>query len=215
MGRPWPSAAKPASCRFTHCAMPAFGHRGLTGRPRSKAKARRPDRRPDFYGYPWIPCRSEHAPGGVPTMVVNDDAGHQVAPGALGFFASMLAPTGGMRMASNQAGRSAASLLIAIWLLIFLPPREAEWRFCAVGKPAGRRFSRAGPRMAHRGDPRSRTGARVPRASARGRTPGARALGYLGPGGVPFFQVTRCKSETVSGRYRRNGYVHLKEKSRL
>ena len=56
-------------------------------------------------------------------------------------------------MASNQAGRSAASLLIAIWLLIFLPPREAEWRFCAVGKPAGRRFSRAGPRMAHRGGP--------------------------------------------------------------
>jgi hypothetical protein len=105
-------------------------------------------------------------------------------------------------MASNQAGRSAASLLIAIWLLIFLPPREAEWRFCAVGKPAGRRFSRAGPRMAHRGDPRSRTGARVPRASARGRTPGARALGYLG-----LFQVTRCKSETLGDRYRRNGYV--------
>jgi len=22
------------------------------------------------------PCRSEQAPGGVPTMVVNDDAGH-------------------------------------------------------------------------------------------------------------------------------------------
>jgi hypothetical protein len=51
-------------------------------------------------------------------------------------IASMLAPTGGMRMASDQASRSAASLLIVIWLLIFLPPREAEWRFCAVGKPA-------------------------------------------------------------------------------
>ncbi|KAA0944841.1 hypothetical protein FQ186_24070 [Pseudomonas sp. ANT_H14] len=25
MGHPWPSAAKPASCRFTHCATPAFG----------------------------------------------------------------------------------------------------------------------------------------------------------------------------------------------
>jgi hypothetical protein len=34
MGHPWPSTAKPASCRFTHCAMPAFGHRGLTGRPK-------------------------------------------------------------------------------------------------------------------------------------------------------------------------------------
>ncbi|OXR28047.1 hypothetical protein F6476_08445 [Pseudomonas umsongensis] len=62
-------------------------------------------------------------------MVVNDDAGHLSARGALRFIASM-------RMASDQAGRSAASLLIVIWLLIFLPPREAEWRFCAVGKPA-------------------------------------------------------------------------------
>jgi hypothetical protein len=69
-------------------------------------------------------------------MVVNDDAGHLVARGVPRFIASMLAPTGGMRMASDQAGRSAASLLIVIWLLMFLPPREAEWRFCAVGKPA-------------------------------------------------------------------------------
>jgi len=29
------------------------------------------------------------------------------------------------------------------------------------------------------------------------------------------FQVTRCKSETISGRYRRNGYVHLKDNHRL
>ncbi|EJK99052.1 Hypothetical protein PflQ2_5523 [Pseudomonas fluorescens Q2-87] len=33
-------------CRGAHCAMPAFGQRGLTGRPRSKASARRPDSRP-------------------------------------------------------------------------------------------------------------------------------------------------------------------------
>src|SRR3989344_8293482 len=32
-----------------------------------------------------------------------------------------------------------------------------------------------------------------------------------GPGGVPFFQVTRCKSETISGRYRRNGYVRSQQ----
>src|SRR6218665_1282723 len=50
--------------------------------------------------------------------------------------------------------------------------------------------------------PRSRTGARACRAPARHRTPGARALGYLG-----LFQVTRCKSETIGGRYGRNGYV--------
>ncbi len=36
--------------------------------------------------------------------------------------------------AIDQAGQQAASLLL--WLLIFLPHREAEWRFCAVGNPA-------------------------------------------------------------------------------
>jgi hypothetical protein len=56
--------------------------------------------------------------------------------------------------------------------------------------------------------PRSRTGARACRALARHRTTGARALGYLGPGGVPFFQVTRRKGGTVSRRDRKNGYVH-------
>ncbi len=35
---------------------------------------------------------------------------------------------------------------------------------------------------------------------------GARALGYLG-----LFQVTRRKGETISRRYRRNGYVHLQK----
>ncbi|PMZ85124.1 hypothetical protein C1X61_29055 [Pseudomonas sp. FW215-T2] len=40
-------------------------------------------------------CRSELAPGGVPTMDVNDDAGCLNARGVLAFFASKLAPTGG------------------------------------------------------------------------------------------------------------------------
>ena len=72
----------------------------------------------------------------LPVRLRRHASGHLIPRGALRFFASMLAPTEGTRMASNQAGRSAASLLIVIWLLIFLPPREAEWRFCAVGKPA-------------------------------------------------------------------------------
>ncbi|KJR42668.1 hypothetical protein MCHI_001436 [Candidatus Magnetoovum chiemensis] len=50
MGHPWPSAAKPASCRFTRSAIPAFGL-GLIGavraRSRSKARARRPESRPE------------------------------------------------------------------------------------------------------------------------------------------------------------------------
>jgi hypothetical protein len=39
------------------------------------------------------PCRSEPAPGGVPTMVVNDDAGCLNARVARTFIASRLAPT--------------------------------------------------------------------------------------------------------------------------
>ena len=44
MGHPWPSAANLASCQVTHAPKPAFGQRGLTGRlrSRSKAKAQRP-----------------------------------------------------------------------------------------------------------------------------------------------------------------------------
>ncbi len=38
-------------------------------------------------------CRSELAPGGVPTMDVNDDEGCRDERGALEFFASKLAPT--------------------------------------------------------------------------------------------------------------------------
>ena len=41
-GHPWPNAANPASCRVAHGSRPAFGQRGLTGRPRSRSKARRP-----------------------------------------------------------------------------------------------------------------------------------------------------------------------------
>jgi hypothetical protein len=42
-------------------------------------------------------CRSELAPGGVPTMVVNDNARNLTPRGALRFFASKLAPTGDLR----------------------------------------------------------------------------------------------------------------------
>jgi hypothetical protein len=39
MGHPWPRTANPASCRVTHAPKPAFGQRGLMGRPRSRSKA--------------------------------------------------------------------------------------------------------------------------------------------------------------------------------
>jgi hypothetical protein len=64
----------------------------------------------------------------------------------------------------NQVGYKAASLWL--WLLIFLP-REASFRFCAVGKPA---WMAAGP------------------------------VGAV-------FRSSKCKSGTLSGRYRSNGYA--------
>ncbi|MCY1466388.1 hypothetical protein D9M71_846840 [compost metagenome] len=45
--------------------------------------------------------RSEHAPGGVPMMVVNDKAGGLIPRGALRFIASVLAPTGGLAIATK------------------------------------------------------------------------------------------------------------------
>ena len=56
--------------------------------------------------------------------------------------------------------------------------------------------------------PRSRAGARAWRGLASHRTSGAEPFGYFGPGRVGP-KVTRCKSETISRRYRSNGYVHL------
>ena len=60
MGHPWPSAANPASCRVTPAPKPAFGQRGLTGRlrSRSKARARRPSSRPE-----WLD--QKHSRGGL------------------------------------------------------------------------------------------------------------------------------------------------------
>ena len=40
---------------------------------------------------------------------------------------------------------------------------------------------------------------------------GAKPFAYFSA----FGKVSRCKSETISSRYRRNGYVHLKEIGRL
>ena len=79
------------------------------------------------------------------------------------------------------------------------------------GNPAGRRVSRAGPWMAHRGGPPNQC--RMTGTPSLGEVPsgGARALlvtfGWAGtPGSFP--KVTRCKSGTNSRHDRSNGYVH-------
>src|SRR3989344_5280325 len=66
---------------------------GDSGSPVKVGSALRPPRFAVARRRPVNSFRSEHAPGGVPTMEVNDDAGSLTPRGALRFFASMLAPT--------------------------------------------------------------------------------------------------------------------------
>ena len=67
-------------------------------------------------------------------MDVNDNAPCLDEHVVWTFIASMLAPTRGSRT-DLESGRLAGRLAL-FWLLIFLPHREAEWRFCAAGNPA-------------------------------------------------------------------------------
>ena len=77
------------------------------------------------------------------------------------------------------------------------------------GKPAGRRVSRAGPWMAHRGGPPNQC--RMTGMPSLGEVPsgGARAL-LVTLGSFP--KVTRRKGGTLSGRDRSNGYVNKPNK---
>src|SRR5476651_1417268 len=96
-GRPCPVAAKPASCRFTRSVLPAFGQRGLTGRLRSKSKAKHSGLPAGLSGVEQRQnqrhTRSKNVGAGLLAKVVNDDAGILNECGVLRFFASKLAPT--------------------------------------------------------------------------------------------------------------------------
>jgi hypothetical protein len=100
----------------------------------------------------------------------------------------------------EETGRPAGRLAFAFAVYAPSRGRVEVLRSGQPGMDAGLAAPGHGWPMA--AGPRSRTGARACRATARHRTTGARALGYLG-----LFQVTRCKSETNSRRDRRNGYV--------
>jgi hypothetical protein len=73
----------------------------------------------------------------------------------------------------------------------------------AQGAPRqGCRGSRPRPWMADGGGPPEQCRSEGMPSHSEAPNGGARALGYLG-----LFQVTRCKSETASRHYRRNGYA--------
>ncbi len=95
----------------------------------------------------------------MPAMVVNDDVGCLDERGGLTFFAGKPAPT-----RDRVSTMRSESLLILILILGAPLNTLAERRLESVGNPAGRRVSRAGPRMAHRGGPRIQAGVRAHRA---------------------------------------------------
>jgi hypothetical protein len=157
--------------------------------------------RRDFCRYPQFPVGAS-----LLAMDVNDNAPCLDERVARKSIARRLAPTGECGQTCNQVGCQAASLCFCSALAFdFLAPSRGFVPVLRSGQPgmdAGLAAHDHGWSIA--AGPRSRTGARH-------RTPGARAFGYFAPGGVPLFKVTRYKSETIGGRYRWNGYVHLKE----
>ncbi|CRM75994.1 hypothetical protein [Pseudomonas sp. 31 R 17] len=98
------------------------------------------------------------------------------------------------------------SLLLLIWLLILGAPlnhagRNSPWIW-GVNRQ-GCRFSRPAPWMARGGGPPNPW--RITGTPSLSEVPsgGARAFCLL----LRFSKVSRCKSGTISSRYRRNGYV--------
>ena len=116
---------------------------------------------------------------------------------------------------NHSSGRALARLQLLI--LIHPPLREAEWR-CSSG---GQARSAARRSRTHREEVEAKpTGGDAPRWTPERRN--AEPRRGAGRWGEPFWvlfwrlkKVPRRKGETISGRYRRNGYVHLKEIGRL
>jgi hypothetical protein len=192
-------AATPASCRGAHCAIPACGHRGLTGRLRSKARSKA--------GQQQSQSAKLHSPvgAGLPAMAVYQSM-------------NLLADLPSSRASPLLQGYVHASITRSA----VRPPRFAcdfdlkrpvkpRWPSSDIdlgGNPAGRRVSRAGPGMAHRGGPPNQC--RMTGTPSLGEVPsgGARALCLL----WGFSKVSRRKGGTLSGHDRSNGYVHKPKK---
>jgi hypothetical protein len=149
-------------------------------------------------------------------MVVNDDAGCLNPRGDFRFIASKLAPTEEQskgrsaytHASHHSTGRALARLPLLI--LIHPPPRQAEWR-CSSGDWRAAPFD-AVEHIACRCSEANRRAMPPDECRSEG-TPslseGPEERGetfWLLLGRLP--KVTRCKSGTISRRYRRNGYVH-------
>ncbi len=185
-GHPWPNAANPASCRVAHGSESAGGHRGLTGRHRSKSKTRRPDSRPDCVNFPGF-CRScRRLRSGV-----SDDVFVGCADVSR---TSSLLPV---------RGETAAFDL----LLILGAPLNHAGRnsilLCGANRQ-GCRFSRLRPWMAGGGGPTQQCRITGMPSDSEAPSGGARAFCLL----LRCSKVRRCKSATNISRHPNNGYVH-------
>ena len=203
MGHPWPRTANPASCRVTRAPKPAFGQRGLTGRRRSKAKARRPSSRPVLWLVYSVKCGRGLAP----------DEGVSVT-----YLLTDPPPSGASPLPHLDLHRSEISIgqvdLVPL-LLCFCSVFDLDLR-----RPVKPRWPNAGlnPWVTRQDAGLAVLGQGWPMTAAHGFKP---AFGHTEPkrgaewwGKSPFGyfwgsfpKVTRCKSGTLSSRYRSNGYV--------
>ena len=198
MGHPWPGAANPASCRVAHGSESAFGRRDLTGRLRSKSKARRPDSRPDCAGLPGICGSCRRLRCGVLDNACFDFADVSRT--------SSLLPVRGETDALDL-------LLILILILILGAPLNHAGRnsilLCGENRQ-GCRFSRLRPWMAGGGGPTQQCRITGMPSDSEAPSGGARAFCLLLAGPASGTKVRRRKGATNISRYPGNGYVRKK-----
>ncbi|SDQ66033.1 hypothetical protein SAMN04490207_1363 [Pseudomonas gessardii] len=186
-------------CRGAHCAIPACGHRGLTGRLRSRSKARSKAEQQQQQQQSWGAKLHSPVGAGLPAMAVYQSI--NVLAGTQPSQASQLPQVYAHASTIRSAVRPPR---FAFDLRRPVKPRWPSCDFDLGGKPAGRRFSRAGPWMAQRGGPPNQC--RMTGTPSLGEVPsgGARALCLLWGSS----KVSRRKGGTNSRHNRNNGYVH-------
>ncbi len=176
--------------------------------------------KPRSYSGMWVPAREWSAvrPPSRASLAPTVECGYLQEIGRLSGRlrgqASLLQGVRCTRFAFHHSlGRALARLLL---ILICPPLREAEWRRSSGG---GRVAPCGEAAHIERRSKRSRPEAMPPDECRSEGTPslgegldaGAKTFASFGA----FAKGSRRKGETISSRYRRNGYVHLKEIGRL
>ncbi|SED34933.1 hypothetical protein SAMN04515675_0805 [Pseudomonas costantinii] len=217
MGHPWPSAANPASCRVTHAPKPAFGQRGFMGRLRSRSTARRPESRPE-----WCESKADQKQiGRTPQICSSVGAGlsdrrtaAMQRPLCIGYTELMPSQASQLPHYStafdlHHSGRLSGRRAFAFDLfdLDLRRPIKPRWPHAGLNpwvtrQDAGLAALGQGWPIAAAHGFKPVCGHTEPRRGAEwwGKSP----FGYFW-GSFP--KVTRCKSGTLSGRYRSNGYA--------